>query len=412
MAIPLAPAKPWQDDWLVSQAPHYLADAVLRRQVLEASLTNPNNSYSAVRLGAYGKQTEGWDTLPVWNPKVQAVTATQMASFAVGAPPALGAQVEPLWGGNVPTNMSGWVALGRKVFFLYPLRAEVSAEYALRSERELERLGIEADAEGGRPGLVVFKDIDARTKVGITCALCHTAMEEGRLVEGRARRQLDFGEMRLAFNRDKGIVVSEDLSRRMASWGPGRADITQDDDEDPVAIVDLWGMVDHEYLMQAATIRQVHPIALAIRQETQLLHAAGDRVRPPRELAWALAMYMYSLKPPAKAVANSSELVEGKRLFEEHCGYCHQDRNYGGLPVSADAVKTDPVLAKAKARGTGLYRPSPLLAVGEAAPYLHDGTVATLEELLGPERTGPGHRYGSALSKSQRDAMIAFLNTL
>src|SRR5690606_31786250 len=128
---------------------------------------------------------------------------------------------------------------------------------------------------------------DGEARVGITCALCHVAIEGGEVVVGRARRDFDYGGMRLAYHRDSGAPLDPELARRMASWGPGRADITEDDDEDPVAIPDLWRLRELGALTQAATLRHAElgadaPLALAIRQETQLLHANRERARPPR----------------------------------------------------------------------------------------------------------------------------------
>ena len=64
-----------------------------------------------------------------------------------------------------------------------------------------------------------------------------------------------------------------------AAWqhgAPGRADITEDEAEDPVTIPDLWGLQHYESLTQAGTIRHVGPVALALRQED----AASSR-QPP-----------------------------------------------------------------------------------------------------------------------------------
>src|SRR5205085_2038258 len=149
-------------------------------------------------------------------------------------------------------------------------------------------LGVERLPRGEVPGVVVFDDVDGTHRVGITCAVCHSDVRDGEVVAGAARRSLDLGALRLAYYRDTGAPVDAELARRMATWGPGRADVTEDDDEDPVAIPDLWGLRDEPYLTHAGTIRHIGPAALAIRQETQLLHASGLRVRPPRELAWAL----------------------------------------------------------------------------------------------------------------------------
>ncbi len=310
--------------------------------------------------------------------------------------------------------MAGWVELGRRVFYEYPLRSEVFAEHALRSEERSKRIGLGPNERGDWPGVVTFKTLEGTEEIGITCALCHVSVRDGVSVEGAARRNFDYGEMRLAFYRDTGTFLDEDVKARMARWGPGRPDITQDEDEDPVAIVDLWGIRGHHYLTQSGTIHLVHPAALAIRQETQLLHANHERIRPPRELAWALAMYVYSLTPPntGELASASGEAKRGKELFGEHCDHCHRGESYGGLPVSAASIGTDPMLANGSARGTGLYRPAPLIRVRDAAPYLHDGTVATLESLLDEGREVPGHSYGTKLPEADRAALVAFMKTL
>ncbi len=405
--------KPWSDRWLEAEATRYLTDANFRRKALEASLTSHKNIYAKTRLSGYGIEGGGWEMLPAWTPTTRRVDDAFVQSLRSGKSVALDEEAAPLWNGETPSNMAQWVALGRKVFFSYPLRSEVFAEHALRTSSVAERVGLGSDQNGTWPGVVAYQTVDGKAEIGITCALCHVTIEAGTMVEGRARRSFDYGEMRLAFYRDTGAFLDEDTKRRMASWGPGRADITQDDDEDPVAIVDLWGVRDHEYLTQSGTLRNMHPAALAIRQETQILHANHERIRPPRVLAWALAMYVYSLTPPPREkFAESSEVERGRVLFAKDCEHCHIDKNYGGFPIAAEKIGTDPVLANGHARGTGLYRPAPLTRVAEAGPYLHDGSVTTLAELLDPERKVVGHRYGVDLPISDRQALLAFLRTL
>lgn len=423
-------APPWSDAWLLAEGERYLDDRAFRRARLEASLTNPENMYSRARLGAYGLELGGWDALPEWLPVARPVDATAVEDLRAGRAPSLEGAA-PLWDGRRPATMRGWVELGRRVFFEYPLRPEVFAEHALAHPAIAREVGLYAAPDGTWPGLVAFRELDRSARVGITCALCHVARaptEDGALVEGRARRELDYGRMRLAYHRDTGAPLPEQLAARMAEWGPGRADITQDDDEDPVAIPDLWGMRGLPYLTQAGTLRHEHPAALAIRQETQLLQANRERTRPPRELAWALAMYVYSLDPPPRAPALAladARTKAGARTFEQHCASCHAHDSGSGTPVPAERVGTDPTLALGRARGTGTYRPSPLLRVADAAPYLHHGAVATLEDLLDPERLRedyrrgtlgpgpvPGHDYGTELSTTERAELLAYLQTL
>ena len=172
---------------------------------------------------------------------------------------------------------------------------------------------------------------------------------------------------------------------------------------------------------QAGTIRHETPIALAIRQETQILHANRERTRPPRELAWALAMYLYSLAPPpSPTVATTDAVTRGRAIFDRDCTSCHSDPDGAGPAIAAIDVGTDPALALGTSRGTGLYRPAPLTRVADAAPYLHHGVVATLEDMFDPARLQPGytrgahgpgpipgHLPGTELPATSRDDLIA-----
>ncbi len=419
-----APA-PWSDAWLAGQADRYLGSTASRRASLEASLVNPANVYSRQRLAAYGKDTVGWDALPVWNPRARPVDRAAADELARGAWPAL--PEARLWDGVRPADQAAWIALGRRVFFEFPLRAEIAAEHALMaSSADAEALGIERTPTGDAPGLVVFEDVDGQPRVGVTCAICHATVRDGRVIAGRARRGFDLGALRLRYYQDTGAPLDPALASRMATWGPGRADVTEDDDEDPVAIPDLWGLRHATFLTQAGTIRHVGPAALAIRQETQLLHANHLRVRPPRVLAWALAMYLYALEPPpARAIADAAAVARGAALFDAHCALCHASVTYGGDPMPAAQVGTDPALADGQARGTGRYRIAPLLRVGDGAPYLHDGSVPSLDALLSSARQAPdftggargpgpirGHLYGVDLPPAERAALIAYVESL
>lgn len=418
----------WSDTWLLAHAPTYLDDAPARRAALVDSLSNPDNIYSAMRLAAYGRDHTGWDVLPAWSPSSRELGVHDLASLEAGRSVPLGPGPARVWDGTRPETMDAWVTLGREVFFRYPLRPEPAAQLAFATGTA-DKLGLAHDRKGRVPGLVAYRDVDGGEQLGITCALCHTAIEHGEIVVGRARRTLDYGAMRLAYDRATG-TLDHPLAARMSSWGPGRADITEDDDQDPVAIPDLWRLRELRNLTQAATIVHDSPLALAIRQETQMLHASGERVRPPRELAWALAMYLYSLEPPEQlerpAQRESPALaMRGRALFALHCDSCHSDSSGSGRAVLATRIGTDPALANGRARGTGKYRPAPLVAVAEAGPYLHTGDVVSLEDLLDPLRLrsdfsrsahGPGaivgHEFGTNLSPQERAAVVAWLRTL
>jgi len=423
------PPDRFSEQGMLAEATFYLDRPAFRRAALVASLSNPRNTYSRQRLDAYALETRGWDLLPAWNPQSLPVTAAMAAEHRAHRPLVVDPASARLWDGQRPTTMAGWVALGRAVFMGYPLRVENVLGYALEHPEVAARAGVRPDADGVYPGLRLFTTIDGKPALGITCALCHASIDAGGTVTvGEARRSFDYGALRLAYHEATGTHVDAELARRMRTWGPGRADVTEDDDEDPVAVPDLWGLRHQTVLTQAGTLDHAGPTVLAIRQETQILHSNHQKVRPPRELAYALAMFLYSLSPPKPQEAaggEASAVTRGQALFRGHCKKCHSNEAFGGPPVSAERIGTDRSLAFGGARGTGKYRPPALLRVAAAAPYFHHGAVPTLDDVLSPERLEPsyakgslgkgavpGHVYGTDLPREDRSALVAYLRTL
>src|SRR5947208_16750682 len=100
------------------------------------------------------------------------------------------------------------------------------------------------------------------------------------------------------------------------------------------------------------------------------------------------------------------------------------------LDVMPISVGTDPGLALATRKGTGFYKVPSLKGVWYRGHYMHDGAVASLEEMFDPERlsdahvpggfTPPGlqnrairgHEFGLKLNPQERAQLIAFLRTL
>jgi hypothetical protein len=163
------------------------------------------------------------------------------------------------------------------------------------------------------------------------------------------------------------------------------------------------------------------------------------------EQLYALAVFLYSLRPPANP-NRPDALAAGKKVFErEGCAACHTPPLYtnnkrtpalGFRPSTEDPdvvrvyVGTDPTLAMWSRRGTGYYKIPSLKGVWYRGPLEHDGSVATLEDWFDSRRlrddyvpTGfkgygvttravKGHEFGLKLSAEDRRALIAFLKTL
>jgi len=430
----LAGLAPWSDAWILAHGESYLEDPRARREALEGSLTQPDNLYSQARLAQYGHGTRGWDALPEWSPRTLPIDRARADAFASGGAIEVPDDAPRLTDGPRPTTWREWVALGRRVFREMPLRSEPYWTTALRDAEVAGRLGIERAPDGSVPGLVLVRDVDGESRVGITCALCHSARGHSALghsalghsalghsargahdegwVDGRARRTLDYGLARIELARSMGRTLDPEAEARFSSWGRGRADVLEELSDVPIAIPDLYALRQLRWLTQGATLRHVTPLALAVRQETQFVQANHLRTRPPRVLVWALVTFLYAIEPPPSDVQVDAEMLRGREIFERQCADCHRAPSFSGDPVALDRIGTHPELAEGHARGTGTYRPSPLVRVSEAAPYLHHGVVTDLASLLSPDRSEPGHRFGTELADEDRAALISFLGSL
>jgi hypothetical protein len=165
---------------------------------------------------------------------------------------------------------------------------------------------------------------------------------------------------------------------------------------------------------------------------------------------FALANYLYSLEPlPSPHRYDAETLALGERVFiEEGCVTCHPppdftnneltpaagfeppEEHFERYPIFDASVETDPGLTMLTRRGTGYYKVPSLRGLWYRDKFLHDGSLATLDELLDParlradfapggfagadtpRRAVPGHAFGLELPPAEKQALIAYLLTL
>jgi mono/diheme cytochrome c family protein len=229
----------------------------------------------------------------------------------------------------------------------------------------------------------------------------------------------------------------------------------------PTKIPDLIGIKDRKYIDHTGTHRHRDIGDLmryaALVSFAEAVDFAGVRMilpeterfptRLPDEALYALAMYVYSLSPPANPNPFDAQAEAGRQLFaRERCGRCHTPPLYTnnkltlaeGFTPPEDAaedvlhvsVGTDPGLALRTRKGTGYYKVPSLKGVWYRGRYLHDGAVGSLEEMFDPARLEDdhvrggfapvgaesgaivGHEYGLDLTPAERTQLIAFLRTL
>jgi len=405
-----------------STASSYLEDASYRRAELEASIVNPRNGYSRLRLDHYETgRSDDWSRLPEWNPATEPVLVSDLDDPQRAASP-LSPSATAL---DLPSSIASedddrLLVLGKIAFERYPVQLAPYASVALTSRTAAIRYGLWLDDERGAGGLVRAQMGDGTTQLAITCSTCHAAAATTGIENGLPNANVNIGQAIL----DSGALTEP--APALATWGGGRLDVTTSAGVEPARIPDLRPVSFLTYLQQDATLKARSRTSLAIRIETLVITSSGQVLRPPRVIALALATYLDSLgaKLPASSAAESAS-SRGASLFASTCSTCHELGSLNGPPVPLGIIGTDATLGLSADRGTGAYRVPSLHGVGTRGPLLHDGTVPSLEALLDPNRlTEPlagrlhgagsvaGHAFGLEFSEADRSALLAYLHAL
>ena len=371
----------------------YATDPAARRASLEGPLANAQNGYSATRLASYREDV--WGALPVWTPRVRPVNEADIGESQA-------AMAGTDWAGlsheDVAWEEDALAELGRVAFLRYPVQVAPFFRGALEAVGGPARYGLRQEPDGAVGGLV-WVELARGTEVACTCSTCHADTgPDGGLVPGKPNRGFDLGRLRDDFHGRRSDA------RR---WGPGRVDVTPDRTFNPTSIPDLRPVRHQTHLHHAATVRN-DLVALAIRIETLLITSTGQTRRPPRKVAFAMALYLWRLADSLPELPAGP----GRRVFEARCAGCHTLPDLSGAPVPLGVVGTDPTVAQSPARGTGTWRVPSLRGVGDRTPLLASGSVPDLEALLDPARQVPGHTFGHDLGATDRAALLVFLRAL
>ena len=156
---------------------------------------------------------------------------------------------------------------------------------------------------------------------------------------------------------------------------------------------------------------------LGVRSNMQVAVRAGIRnslftVQPP-EVAEQIDAYFMSLKPmpsPRVVRGGSSERIEmGRALFHEDstgCSRCHTGPEY------TDQSKHDVGTRSRFDKPEDRFDTPTLLELWRSGPYLHDGSAATLRDVI-TTRNGPNrHGRTAQLTPEQINDLVAFLESL
>jgi len=236
------------------------------------------------------------------------------------------------------------------------------------------------------------------TSLGVTCALCHSTVDNsvmpgiGRRLDGWPNRDLNVGAI-IALS----PTVSAEKKAIYNSWGPGKYDprFNLDGKSTPLVLPPAYGLAD----IKNETYTAEGPISYwnAYVAVTQMggrgnfsdprlgidVKHSPDVVTP--KLA-ALRAYQHSLMapPPPPGSVDTAAATRGGLLFNKSCATCHiggsgTDNNNGVMHAPADTGVDGAYAARTVNKA---YRTTLLRALWQHPPYFHDGSAATLADVL------------------------------
>jgi hypothetical protein len=279
------------------------------------------------------------------------------------------------------------------------------------------------------------------TKVGVTCALCHSSVDDslapaiGRRLDGWANTDLNVGAI-VALS----PAVDEATKAEFRRWGPGKYDprhhafdgtniVPLNTPSLPIVIPPIYGLkgVEFETFTADGPISYWNSyvgvgqmggkghftdprIGLSISQEP-------DLVTP--KLA-ALLEYQLSLRSPRPSTDSFDREAaqRGKRLFRDQarCSSCHQGPNFTDVvsgpdrrvPVLHDPAEVGMDPAYAARSATGRYRTTPLRGLLQHAPYFHDGSARDLDAVVAHYDA----LFRLNLTRAQKADLVEYLKSL
>jgi mono/diheme cytochrome c family protein len=275
---------------------------------------------------------------------------------------------------------------------------------------------------------------DVLTRVGITCALCHSTVDNsfapgiGKRLDGWPNHDLNPGAI---------IALSPALTPAQKavynSWGKGKYDARYNFDgkNNPSVIPPAYGLLgvhsvtytgdgsEIAYWNRYVAVTQMHGHGSFSEPRA----TPPDNVQNPPDsvsaLLPALQAYQLSLQKPVPPAGtfDAAAAERGRVVFNGagQCASCHT----GALFTDANArlhapseVVSEPEPNNgpsfASRSATKMYRTTPLRALWQHAPYFHNGVAATLEAVVDLYNT----RKGLNLTAQQRVDLVQYLKSL
>ncbi len=284
-------------------------------------------------------------------------------------------------------------------------------------------------------------DLGQLTSVGITCALCHSSVDNsfapgiGRRLDGWANIDLNVGAI-VALS----PVLDATTKAEFNAWGPGKYDprhhafdgtnlLSLNSPSLPIVLPPIYGLkgVGFETFSADGPISYWNSYVGVGQMGGQgtfhdpriglFITQTPDFVTPKLP---ALLDYQLSLRTPEPPTGSFDRqaAIRGQRLFrnEAGCATCHQGPTFTdvlsgptkAVPFLHDPaeVGTDPAYAMRTA--TGKYRTTPLRGLWQHPPYFHDGSAPDLLAVVNHYN----QLFGLNLTAAQKADLVEFLKSL
>jgi mono/diheme cytochrome c family protein len=259
-------------------------------------------------------------------------------------------------------------------------------------------------------------------RLGVTCALCHSTVDNsmvngiGHRLDGWPNRSLDVGKI-IAFS----PMITPQQRAVYLSWGKGRYDprFNVDGKNTPLEIPPAYGLAavkNETYTAEgpisywnayvAVTQMGGHGdfddprLGIHIRQSPDMV---TSKLPPLRE-------YQHGLRVPAARAADAAAAARGRLVFAANCQSCHvggnnTDNNSGFLHQPAETGMDAAYAARTTSKA---YRTTPLRGLRFHSPYFHEGSAATLADVVNHYDRVRALR----LTARQKSDLIAYLKSL
>lgn len=271
---------------------------------------------------------------------------------------------------------------------------------------------------------------DALVRVGVTCALCHSTVDNsfapgiGKRLDGWANRDLNPGVI-IALS----PALTSALKAQYNSWGKGKFDPRHNVDggNKPVVIPPAFGLEgihritftgdgeDIAYWNRYVAVAEMGGLGTVIEPRLNLAITNGTVDLVTSKLP-ALQAYQLTLKapPPPLGSFDSAAAARGKLVFEGagKCVSCHTGTSFTDansmLHPPGDSMAEPETPSYASRSATKQYRTSPLRGAWQHAPYFHDGSAATLDDVAQTYNT----RKSLGLSAQEVSDLAQYLKSL